>query len=137
MRQPEPIVFELKADGMGVAYSKTKFLLIRFSAFGDVVQFMSVPAAIANTFHEAEIHWLTRQDFRAIAESHPQVNRVWTVDPKAGLAGIVEVMRALKRENFTHVYDGHNNIRSRLICSAINGIIGIRRRIRGHSFLRR
>ncbi len=120
-----------------MAPSPAKFLIIRFSAFGDVVQFMSVPAAIAKAFQGAEIHWLTRHDFRAIAEGHPHVRRVWTIDPHAGMSGILRVVAELKSEGFTHVYDGHSNIRSRLVCAGLNGFLGLRRLINGHRFLRR
>jgi lipopolysaccharide heptosyltransferase II len=95
--------------------NKTKILLIRFSSFGDVVQCLSVPSVLKNQFPNSEIHWITKTDFRGLIETHPAVNKVWEVNKKNGIRGLLELVKELKNENFSMIYDAHNNLRSHLI----------------------
>ena len=39
-----------------------KFLIIRFSSIGDIIQCMNVVNGIKNHFPDAEIHWIARKD---------------------------------------------------------------------------
>lgn len=95
--------------------NKKKFLIIRFSAFGDVVQTLSVPAAIKKAYPLAEVHWVTRKDMAPLIAGHPAVDRVWELDRKLGLRGLVAVAFQLRQQGFTHIYDAHNNTRSKVL----------------------
>lgn len=92
-----------------------KVLLIRFSSFGDVTQCLSVPSRLKELGPSVEIHWVTRLDFVSLIETHPAVKHVWALDKKQGLPGLFRLILQLRRENFTHIYDAHNNLRSRLV----------------------
>lgn len=92
-----------------------KFLIIRFSAFGDVVQTLSVPSAIKQTFPAGQIHWVTRKDMAPLLNGHPNIDKTWSFDRKMGLRGLFQLALTLRKENFTHIYDAHNNMRSRVI----------------------
>lgn len=111
-----------------------KFLIIRFSAFGDVVQTLSVPSAIAQAFPEAEIQWITRKDMAPLLRNHPHIQKVWEFDRKAGALGLAKLVWSMRGENFTHIYDAHNNSRSRIISLILRpfGFLGI-----GPKFIRR
>lgn len=111
-----------------------KILIIRFSSFGDVVQTLSVPSALALQFPEAEIHWITRKDMAPLLRNHPHIHRIWEFDRKSGLAGLLKIVLAMREENFTHIYDAHNNMRSRMVSFLLRplGILGI-----GPAFIRR
>lgn len=89
-----------------------KFLIIRFSSIGDVTQALSIPSLIKTYHPEAEIHFVTRLDFKEIAEKHPAIDKLWTLDRRKGFNGLLKLIRALRKENFTHIYDAHNNLRS-------------------------
>jgi ADP-heptose:LPS heptosyltransferase len=119
------------------AANPLKFLIIRFSSIGDVLQFLSVAGALRRQFPDCEIHWLTRKGFESFGANHPAIHRVWTVDPKAGVSGLRKTIQVLKQQGYTHIYDGHNNIRSRLVCAALNGWFGWRAWTLRHRFLRR
>ncbi len=106
---------------------KQRFLIIRFSSFGDIVQCLGVPKAFLHAFPEAEIHWAIRSDFKPLLQDHPHINKVWDYDRKTGLKGLWALIQQLKQAQFTHVYDAHNNIRSRLICFFIKPNYFIRR----------
>lgn len=114
-----------------------KILIIRFSSFGDVLQTLSVASRLTDAFPQAEIHWVTRAEFVPLIETHPAVRRVWSLNKGARLPDVTALGRALKAESFTHVYDAHNNLRSRILSTMLNGVFGWRRLFGGPKFLRR
>ncbi|MFP5519553.1 MAG: glycosyltransferase family 9 protein [Bdellovibrionia bacterium] len=94
---------------------KSKILLIRFSSFGDVLQCLSVASKLKELIPEAEIVWLTRREMAPLIETHPAVTRVIPFDRKLGLIGLVQLAWKLRSDNFTHIYDAHNNLRSNVV----------------------
>lgn len=97
------------------AANTARFLIIRFSSFGDVVQSLSIPAALKQKYPEAEVHWITRKDMAPLLNNHPSIDRIWAFDRKDGLKGLVSLTLQMRSLNFTHIYDAHNNMRSRVI----------------------
>jgi ADP-heptose:LPS heptosyltransferase len=115
----------------------TKILVIRFSSFGDVLQTLSVAGRLGDSFPEAEIHWVTRQEFVPLIEGHPRVAKVWSLKKGAGFVSLVRLGMQLKRQKYTHIYDAHNNLRSHLLGWILNGFLGWRSWSGRHKFLRR
>lgn len=117
---------------------KTKILILRFSSFGDVTQSLSIPSRLMdlckmttsevkslhkkidlqsdNNDNDMEIHWATRTDMACLLENHPHIHKIWLLDRKQKLAGLWRLIGELRKQNFTHIYDAHNNLRSLLIC---------------------
>lgn len=93
----------------------SKFLIIRFSSFGDIAQALFAAEALHKSHPHAEIHWLTRQDFSEFVESNPNITKVWALERRKGLRGLFSIVKELNREKFTHVYDAHNNLRSHVV----------------------
>lgn len=87
-------------------------LIIRFSSIGDLTQALSIPSFIKSYFPQAEIHFVTRSDLSAIVKNHPMIHKTWTLDRKDGLSGLIKLIKDLQTQNFTHIYDAHNNLRS-------------------------
>lgn len=114
-----------------------KLLILRFSSIGDVLQCLSVAGAFGRDFPQAEVHWVTRDDLKPLIETHPQVKVVWSIRKGEGLKELRKLAKALRAQNFTHIYDAHNNLRSRLLCWLIWGPFQWRARIQGRKFLRR
>jgi lipopolysaccharide heptosyltransferase II len=94
---------------------KARFLIIRFSSFGDVTQSLSLPSAIQKAYPEAEIHWITRKDMAPLLRHHPAIHHIWEYDRKTGLSGLWALLGEMKALHFTHIYDAHNNLRSRMV----------------------
>ncbi|MBC7539535.1 MAG: glycosyltransferase family 9 protein [Bacteriovorax sp.] len=98
---------------------KNKVLIIRFSSFGDIVQCSSVVELIRQRFssdlNKNEIHWATRFDFDYLVKLNSEVDKVWSFEKKLGLLGLLKFALLLRSENYTHVYDAHNNLRSCII----------------------
>lgn len=114
-----------------------KILIFRFSSLGDVLQTLSVAGRIGESWPEAEIHWATREEFAPLIARHPRIHKVWTLRKGAGLGDVLAMGRQLKNENFTHVYDAHNNLRTRILGWQLAGCLGWRRWLKGQRFLRR
>jgi ADP-heptose:LPS heptosyltransferase len=92
-----------------------KVLIIRFSSIGDLTQALSIPGHIRQFHPEAEIQFVTRQDLSGLLENNPNIQKIWRLDRKKGLGGLRLLIQQMKNENFTHIYDAHNNLRSFLI----------------------
>lgn len=106
----------VKLRGMQTRDPKSaKILIIRFSAFGDVVQTLSVPSALKKAFTQSEIHWVTRKDMSPLLTNHPAIDKVWEFERKSGLLGLIKEAFKLREVGFTHIYDAHNNMRSRVL----------------------
>ncbi len=95
--------------------SKTKVLLIRFSSFGDVTQALSLPTKLKAQFENCEVHWVTREDYKSLLENHPNLDKIWLFNRKKGFSELLELAWTLRKQNYTHVYDAHNNLRSFVI----------------------
>lgn len=98
-----------------------KLLIIRFSSIGDLTQSLSLPSFIKSNVPQAEIHFITRSDLAPILENHPQIHRVWSLQKSLGFSGLLKIIGELRKQNFTHIYDAHNNLRSAWIRSLILG----------------
>src|ERR1700722_15251677 len=92
-----------------------KILIVRFSSFGDVLQCLSVAGALVRRFPDAEIHWVTREEFVPLVQTHPAIRKVWSIGGKRDTAALWKLALELRAARFTHVYDAHNNLRSRII----------------------
>lgn len=110
-----------------------KVLILRFSAFGDIVQSLSLPSHIKSHWSDSEVHWVTRSDFSPLLQGHPNISKIFSINKKDGFRGILRLIAELRREKYTHIYDAHNNLRSRLICL---GLIGQRHKLLRRSLLR-
>lgn len=92
-----------------------KFLIIRFSSIGDIIQCMDVINGIKNHYPEAEIHWIARKDMSSFLAMDKRIDRIWAFDKKEGLKGLLRMAELLKREKFDYIYDAHSNIRSNIL----------------------
>lgn len=97
-----------------------KILIIRFSSIGDLTQALSIPGFIKSYVPQAEIHFVTRKDLSELTANNPHIHKTWVLDRKDGFRGLINLVKTLRRENFTHVYDAHNNLRSFIIRLFVN-----------------
>jgi lipopolysaccharide heptosyltransferase II len=91
-----------------------KILIIRFSSIGDVTQSLSIPAHILKTYPTAQIDILTKSEFRKLFQFSPFVKKIWTIEKEINLKKILKMSKEISAENYTHIYDAHNNLRSNL-----------------------
>ena len=84
-----------------------KILIVRFSSIGDIVLTTPVLRAIHAQRPDVEIHYLTKQGFRSILEHDTRIHTLHTYEKK-----LEEVIPALQAEQFDHIIDLHNNLRT-------------------------
>jgi hypothetical protein len=93
-----------------------KFLLIRFSSIGDIVLTSPVIRCLKEQVPGAEVHFLTRSNFKMVLEHHPQIDKLWTSD-----GSLDDVAEALKKEKYDAVIDLHHNVRTLKLKEAVEG----------------
>ena len=84
-----------------------KFLLVRFSSIGDIVLTSPVIRCLKDQVPGAEIHFLTRSNYKMVVEHHPSISKVWTSS-----GDLEDVLDDLKKEKLDYVIDLHHNLRS-------------------------
>lgn len=89
-----------------------KFLIIRFSSIGDIIQCMTTVDGILNHYPDAEIHWIARKDMSSFLAMDQRIHKVWGFDREKGFKGLLTQAKQLKKEKFDFVYDAHSNVRS-------------------------
>lgn len=85
-----------------------KNLIIRFSSIGDIVLTTPVIRCLKNQIPDAEIHYLTKEQFLPVLEANPYIDKIFSINDK-----IAEVLPDLKNESFDHIVDLHKNFRSK------------------------
>jgi ADP-heptose:LPS heptosyltransferase len=91
-----------------------KVLIIRFSSIGDIVLTSPVPRCIRKQYPDSVIHYLTKAPFRSLLENSPYIDKIFTITSKAD-----ERISQLQAENYDHIIDLHNNIRSLQVRKAL------------------
>lgn len=94
---------------------KNKVLIIRLSSFGDIVQCMATLESLTAAPMNAEVHWLARRDLAEVPAISSRVTKTWSFDRKEGLLGWIRLGLKLREESFTHVYDAHCSLRSKIL----------------------
>lgn len=84
-----------------------KILVVRFSSIGDVVLTTPILRCIKQQLKDAELHYLTKQNFLNVIENNPHIDRFFTIKN-----GLYEVIPQLKKENYDYVIDLHHNVRT-------------------------
>lgn len=87
-----------------------KFLVIRFSSIGDIVLTTPVIRCLKKQVEGAEIHYITKISFKDVLKANPYIDKLWLFDDN-----LDELSRRLLEENFDHVIDLHNNLRSGIL----------------------
>ncbi len=97
---------------------KVKILIIRFSSIGDIVLCTPVIRCLKNQVDgDAEIHFLTKEQYRPILEHNPYLDQIHCIDKTTD-----EVIETLKDLNFDYVIDLHHNLRSARVKSRLQGL---------------
>jgi heptosyltransferase-2 len=94
---------------------KNKALIIRFSSFGDIIQCSTVVERIAQGLESPEIDWVTRSEFTEVVGLNKSITNVISLNRKQGIIGLLKLAFKLTKNNYSLVYDAHNNLRSNLI----------------------
>lgn len=91
-----------------------KFLIIRFSSIGDIVLTTPVIRCLKQQVPDAEVHFLTKQNFRSIVEHNPYIDKVMLLEHSFEL-----MIHELQQENYDYIIDLHHNLRTLRIKRAL------------------
>jgi len=92
-----------------------KFLIIRFSSIGDIVLTSPVVRCLKQQVKDAEVHFLTKQNFAAVIEHNTFIDKKIYLEDEKGTAfknpldSLIQVLRA---EKYDYIIDLHNNLRT-------------------------
>ncbi len=84
-----------------------KFLIIRFSAIGDIVLTSPVIRCLKEQVPGAEIHFLTKAVHKPLLECNPHISKIITIEKN-----VREVIQLLNEEKYDRIVDLHHNLRS-------------------------
>jgi ADP-heptose:LPS heptosyltransferase len=91
-----------------------KVLVIRFSSIGDIVLTTPVVRVLKTQLSDAEVHFATKDKFAVLLRSNPYVDKVQILEES-----LRAFIRQLKAERYDYVIDLHNNLRTRIIKTAL------------------
>ena len=92
-----------------------KILIIRFSSIGDIVLTTPVIRMAKEQIPGAEIHFLTKKNFKQVVEANPYIDKCYAVSGKLG-----DTIQELKKEQYDFVVDLHKNLRSARVKRKLN-----------------
>ncbi len=101
-----------------------KILIIKPSAWGDIVHTLPFLAAVNKRYPDAEIHWVVAKGLHKFLEGHPLIHKLWIMDkegwkkigqPLRVLSEINAFRKGLKNEQFDISIDLSGLLRSGLI----------------------
>ena len=96
-----------------------EILVLRLSSLGDIVLSSAFTQSAVALWPEARITYVVRADFAAVAAALPGVARVVPIERELGVAGLVRAASDLRRTRWAHVFDLHQSLRSRLLCTLV------------------
>lgn len=91
-----------------------KILIIRLSSLGDILQCLPAVDLLKQQWPQSEIHWWVKQEFASTLKVCQSIDCIHSFDKKQGLWHFLKTSWQLRRENYTHIYDAHSNLRSHL-----------------------
>ena len=111
-----------------------KILIIRFSSFGDIVQSLACAPALAK---QGQVDFLTKKSFSQLPALCTSINRVHAFDTSQGLIGLLKLAWSLRAQNYSVVYDAHENPRSKIVRFILSSFTQSRVVVRSKSRWRR
>lgn len=100
-----------------------KFLIIRFSSFGDVLLTSPVLKKIKEVYPDSEIDFLVYNSFSEAITDNPNLNKIHIFQKQnsKNLDYINDLTEKLKEENYDYVIDLHSKLLSRYIGKKLKG----------------
>lgn len=87
-----------------------KILVIRLSSMGDIIYTTPVVRCLKEQLPQAEIHFLTKPQFKYIYDHNPYLDKLLLLKPK-----LSDTVADIRAEKYDYLIDLHTNIRTTLI----------------------
>jgi heptosyltransferase-1 len=92
-----------------------QFLIIKTSAFGDIVHAYPVIHFLKEHYKECQIDWVVEERMKELVTSHPLVDTVITINSKGSKLWPYEAYKKLKDKRYDVLFDLQGNCKSALI----------------------
>jgi len=102
-----------------------KILIIRLSSLGDIILTTPLIRELREKYPDARIDFVVKKDYAGIVQQFPWLSNIYTLDSSIGSEEIVQLKKELKKNNYDHILDLHNNFRSVKLRKGIGGKIRI------------
>lgn len=94
-----------------------KVLVIRFSSIGDIVLTFHALRCLREKHPNAEIHFLTKSRYSELLQASTFHDKALFFE-----GDLMQTRSIIRKENYTHIVDLHNNLRTRLLTIGIRGV---------------
>lgn len=102
-----------------------KVLLIRLSSIGDIILSTPMLRAFKTAYPDAELHFLTREEFGDLLRHSPWIDRLITIETAGGRGELRALNLRLMAERYDAVFDLHNNFRSRVLRNGLSNRVHV------------
>ena len=102
-----------------------KILIIRLSSLGDIILTTPLVQELRKKYPDARIDFVVKKEYAEIVEQLPWLSTIYTIDTTKGNEEIPKLKNDLKKNNYDHILDLHNNFRSIKLRKGIGGKIHI------------
>jgi len=89
-----------------------KILVIRFSSLGDVILTTPLLKILKESFPEAKVDYLTKQEYSEVLKNNPNINNIIEADNNIDFNGLKKLKKQIKRDSYDLIIDAHNNLRT-------------------------
>ena len=94
-----------------------KILIVRFSSIGDIVQSTSPLRTIRDNYPDAQITFLTLDDYAPILEYHSDIDFLLSISRKKTLKETWDLCEYIRDKEYKIIFDLHNSLRSNILLS--------------------
>ncbi len=121
------------------ARSIRRVLVTRLRFLGDVVMTTPMLETLREAVPDASIEYLTYEAYAPALDGNPNVDRVITMPPKAGVRDTLRVIRELRHPRIDWCFDTLNNPRSAILIAlaAPRHSVGLKRGVRSWLYIHR
>lgn len=92
-----------------------RILILRLSSMGDILLSTPFIRQVRTAFPKAQIDFVIKEQFKDILQTNPHINQIYFVKPEKGVLGLLKLRKHLMSKRYTHIFDLHNNMRTRLL----------------------
>jgi ADP-heptose:LPS heptosyltransferase len=96
---------------------KLKILVIRFSSIGDIVLTFHALRCLKEKHPNAEVHFLTKSTYKELLLASTFHDKTFFFE-----GDLKQTKSEILKENYSHIIDLHNNLRTRLLTVGIRGV---------------
>jgi len=115
-------------DSLVLMLGIVKVLIVKLSAFGDIIHSLPALDDILARPEVSEVHWLVDARYTFVTEVFPEQVKVHSIALKGGqpLKAVLETVQKMRKERFDMVFDLQGLMKSsllaRLICKKVYGL---------------